>query len=205
MKESYNKGIASHIGPESCLDDPRGRGEALTGESTGGLLSSENTTSREPILCIGGEGNMDDRARLQASICPGGVIEPGMCGRSLHENRETSGRKLHGREAAIAEATGKVDSHTPVVDSPEESDSGIVPEKPANKGSADSAELVEGRTLTERNSKDEAANRIQSWGCASNGLLRVRRKTGVEPRLRSKWFFQTGLPYRRQTLNVGAV
>ena len=29
MKESYNKGLASHIGPESCLDDPRGRGEAL--------------------------------------------------------------------------------------------------------------------------------------------------------------------------------
>ena len=27
MKESYNEGIASHIGPESCLDDPRGRGE----------------------------------------------------------------------------------------------------------------------------------------------------------------------------------
>jgi hypothetical protein len=43
MKESYQKGIANHLSPESCLDDPRGRGEALTGESTGGLLSSENT------------------------------------------------------------------------------------------------------------------------------------------------------------------
>ena len=43
MKESYGEGIASHTGPESCLDDPRGRGEALTGESAGGLLSSENT------------------------------------------------------------------------------------------------------------------------------------------------------------------
>ncbi len=48
MKESYNEGVASHIGPESCLDDPRGRGEALTGESTGGLLSSENTKYRRP-------------------------------------------------------------------------------------------------------------------------------------------------------------
>ena len=44
MKESYNEGIASHIGPESCLDDPRGRGKALTGESTGGLVSSEITS-----------------------------------------------------------------------------------------------------------------------------------------------------------------
>ena len=28
MKESYNEGVASHVGPESCLDDPRGRGES---------------------------------------------------------------------------------------------------------------------------------------------------------------------------------
>ena len=46
MKEYYNEGVASHIGPESCLNDPRGRGEALTGGNTGGLLSSENTTYR---------------------------------------------------------------------------------------------------------------------------------------------------------------
>jgi len=57
MKESYNEGVASHIGPESCLDGPRGRGEALTGESTGGLLSSENTLFRRPILLDEGEGN----------------------------------------------------------------------------------------------------------------------------------------------------
>ena len=48
MKESYQKGVANHLSPESCLDDLRGRGEALAGESTGGLLSSENTTFRRP-------------------------------------------------------------------------------------------------------------------------------------------------------------
>jgi hypothetical protein len=53
MKESYVKGLAGHIGPESCLDDPRGRGEALTGESTGGLLSSEITLSRSPSQWFG--------------------------------------------------------------------------------------------------------------------------------------------------------
>lgn len=51
MKESYNKGIANHIGPESCLDGPRGHREALTGESIGGLLSSENTSNRRPSTC----------------------------------------------------------------------------------------------------------------------------------------------------------
>ena len=48
MKESYQKGVANHLSPESCLDDPRGRGEALIGESTGGLLSSEITSFRRP-------------------------------------------------------------------------------------------------------------------------------------------------------------
>jgi len=41
MQESYQKGVANHLSPESCLDGPRGRGEALTGGSTGGLLSSD--------------------------------------------------------------------------------------------------------------------------------------------------------------------
>jgi hypothetical protein len=53
MKESYQKGIANHLSPESCLDDPRGRGEALTGESTGGLLSSEITSYRRPSQWVG--------------------------------------------------------------------------------------------------------------------------------------------------------
>ena len=96
MKESYNEGVASHIGPESCLDDPRGRGEALTGGSTGGLLSSEITFFREPTTWTGWEGNMDCRVRTQAAVCLGGVREPGMCGHSLRGNRETSGRSLNG-------------------------------------------------------------------------------------------------------------
>jgi hypothetical protein len=53
MKESYDKGLAGHIGPESCLDVPRGRGEALTGESAGVVLSSEITSSRRPSRWAG--------------------------------------------------------------------------------------------------------------------------------------------------------
>jgi len=62
MKESYNEGIASHIGPESCLDDPRGRGKALTGESTGGLLSSEITSFQRQTSWAVRECNMVGRA-----------------------------------------------------------------------------------------------------------------------------------------------
>ena len=57
MKESYNKGVTNHVGHESCLDDPRGRGEALTVGNTGGLLSSEITAFREPRQWLGCEGN----------------------------------------------------------------------------------------------------------------------------------------------------
>jgi len=89
MKESYNEGIASHIGPESCLDDPRGHGEALTGESTGGQLSSENTRFWRPILLCEGEGEIVSCGKLAADNS-GGVLEPGMCGHSLRGNRDTS-------------------------------------------------------------------------------------------------------------------
>jgi len=67
MKESYNEGLASHIGPESCLDNPRGCGKALTGESTGGLLSSEITCFQRQTLWTEGECNMADRANRERS------------------------------------------------------------------------------------------------------------------------------------------
>ena len=90
MQESYGKGIANHTGPESCLDDPRGGGEALTGEHTGGLWSSEITNIREPIQ-LGGEKATRTVAILRAAVGPGGVRELGMCGHSSHENRESLG------------------------------------------------------------------------------------------------------------------
>ena len=94
MKESYSEGLANYIGPESCLDDPRGRGEALTGESIGGLLNSEITLFREPTAWTGWEGNMGGRVRMRAAIYLGGVRELGMCGHSSRGSRETSGRSL---------------------------------------------------------------------------------------------------------------
>ena len=78
-------------------------------------------------------------------------------------------------EAAMSEATVKVNSHNTDVSSSEESDGNIVPEKSANKGMAIPAESTEGRTPTERNSEQEAAHRAQNRMSASNGLDRVRQ------------------------------
>ena len=43
MRELYNEDPANHVGPESCVGDPRGRSEALTGGVRAGLLSRETT------------------------------------------------------------------------------------------------------------------------------------------------------------------
>src|SRR5437762_2639282 len=45
MREPYVEDIASHGGPESCVGDPRGRSEALTGVHAGRLLSLETPLS----------------------------------------------------------------------------------------------------------------------------------------------------------------
>ena len=96
MKESHGKGVANHTGPESCLDLPRGGGEALTGGSTGELSNSENTAIREPSPWAGGEGERASRNYSRAVRHPVGVRELGMCGHSVHGNRETSERSLPG-------------------------------------------------------------------------------------------------------------
>jgi len=47
MKESNGEGIANHTGPESCVDDLQRRGEALTGERAGWVLSLESRYETE--------------------------------------------------------------------------------------------------------------------------------------------------------------
>ena len=42
MKESNNEGVASHVGPESWACVRKGKGQALTGERVGRVLSREN-------------------------------------------------------------------------------------------------------------------------------------------------------------------
>ena len=42
MEELYAEGLATHDDPESCVDDPRGRGEALTGARAGRAIEPRN-------------------------------------------------------------------------------------------------------------------------------------------------------------------
>ncbi len=50
MEELYVEGLATHGDPESCVDDPRGRGEALTGARAGRAIEPRNHLSGVPTL-----------------------------------------------------------------------------------------------------------------------------------------------------------
>lgn len=59
MKESYNEGLASHIGPESCVGGRKIDGEALTGAHAGQVSSCE-ISSGTPTPLSEAEGNIAD-------------------------------------------------------------------------------------------------------------------------------------------------
>ena len=50
MEELYVEGLATHGGPESCVDDPQGRGEALTGVRAGRAIEPRNGNIGVPTL-----------------------------------------------------------------------------------------------------------------------------------------------------------
>jgi hypothetical protein len=91
MRELYNEDPANHVGPESCVGDPRGRSEALTGGVRAGLLSRETTSDfRVPT------SSPWRKARLLAALCASrrsalrGQRSQARTTSSTHENREIS-------------------------------------------------------------------------------------------------------------------
>ena len=89
MQVHYDEGIAIHIGPEPCVFAREGKDEASAGERIGQPLSRERNSSRGADAVRRAEGNT--AMRVIASAWPlGAVRDPGMCGRSLHGNREVS-------------------------------------------------------------------------------------------------------------------
>jgi RNA-directed DNA polymerase len=86
MGELYAEGLATHGGPESCVDDPRGHGEALTGARAGRVIEPRNQ-------CLRGAGAVQE---VEGNIV-GGVIREPLAGpaRSWEPGHV---RNLHARE-----------------------------------------------------------------------------------------------------------
>ena len=91
MKELYAEGPATHGGPEPCVDDPRGRGEALVGARAGRAIEPRNESSGVPTLSKGRKATLS-AALSRAVGGPRAVGEPWHV-RNLHA-REPGGPTL---------------------------------------------------------------------------------------------------------------
>jgi hypothetical protein len=95
MEESYVEGLATHIGPESCVIVRKGEGEALTGVRAGRVLSREvHAPRRKPWALRGADavelsGRPHPRRRIgKTPRDPARSQTPSMCGNTVHGNRE---------------------------------------------------------------------------------------------------------------------
>ena len=89
MKESHGEGIANHTGPESCVDDLQRRGEALTGERAGWVLSLESRNETECRRFSSARKATPHKPTWQGLRGLGGVGDPCMHGSTTGGNRET--------------------------------------------------------------------------------------------------------------------
>ena len=140
MKESYEEGVASHLGLEPYADDGNVMGVA-SARGTGrlGILSSEILTFVcRPCPVMGKTTRLGSLWRV--SKWHGGVVEPSMSENFKRENREILSaprRKRRGRSANLSEGTAGTHADR-------KSDDFIVLSTRANKAAAAVAESVEG-------------------------------------------------------------
>jgi hypothetical protein len=94
MKESYGEGLATRAGPESCGDAREGVMEALTGGSTGQVLSRENHAPPQGGLLRGAdaveEGGRPHSGRRQCEAFKDPARSETLCtyGNTSRGNRE---------------------------------------------------------------------------------------------------------------------
>jgi len=88
MRTPDTEGVATHSGPESCVGDPRGRSEALTGVRAGWVIEPRNRLVRgADALVVSGRQHRRGRYR-ESSLDPARSKSLGMYGVSMRENRE---------------------------------------------------------------------------------------------------------------------
>ena len=103
MKESYESGSATHIGPESCGAAREGGVEALTGECAGRALSRVSRLLRDADAV--GESGRQHRTHRYRKVRrnPARSETPCTYGNTSHENRE-----ILCPPAAAVDAAGRV-------------------------------------------------------------------------------------------------
>ena len=91
MKESYGKGLATRIGPESRVAARKGGSEALTGVRTGRVFSRESAFLRGADAVRRSGRPHPGRRRRETLRDPARSETPCMYGNTSRENREVLG------------------------------------------------------------------------------------------------------------------
>ena len=118
---------------------------------------------------------MSNDSQGESDVTPTESETTGTVGNFPRGSRETPETSISCREAERSE---KARSHNTDMDVTGESDSSIVPKKPANKGLVPrTAESVEGRGLTKENTEQSLLDRTQSRN--SDGRPLVARSRGL--------------------------
>src|SRR2546429_8435205 len=91
MEELYVEGLATHGGPESCVDDPRGRGEALAGARAGRAIEPRNLNDRGADAVQEVEGNIVGGVIREPLAGPARAAGQGKGGTPVPEDRGRPG------------------------------------------------------------------------------------------------------------------
>jgi hypothetical protein len=89
MEELHTEGVATHGDPESCVGDPRGRSEALTGARAGRAIEPRNQQVRGADAVGPAEGDIAGGVMREPPADPARSENHGMYGTFMRENRET--------------------------------------------------------------------------------------------------------------------
>ena len=176
MKESYDEGIASHIGPESCAVVRKDKGEALTGVRAGRVWNREILLKfREPTWWDRAEGHSGHivsargvrslrgrRPRARTEI-------PRLAG---HGNREIPWLPSPTRERRPRR---EVRGRKPMMIGQGKSDNSTVPRKSSNKARQRATERMEGKELAKGKTLEQNMLRTQGRGGMTSALERIRK------------------------------
>jgi hypothetical protein len=89
MQEPYIEGVATHDGLKLCVGDPRGSSEALAEVRAGRAIEPRNDLTQGAHVVSSAEGNTASGVTREPLAGPAWSKNHGMCGNSMHENRES--------------------------------------------------------------------------------------------------------------------